>query len=490
MILRARALSAGLLAWSLQSDPAGADEPRPDTPAAPSEEPRPDTPAAPSEERPAPEPAAPEPPKVTPAEAPAPNDSKRQLPDYDGRGGTPQTPGQKALWVPRILLSPLYFVSEFVIRRPLGFAITAAEKAELPAALYDFFAFGPDHKSGIVPYAFINFGFEPIFGLYAFWDDAGFEGHDLRLRGQTSGAHSLTASVVERFHLTSTWDLTLTATATRRPDYTFYGIGWDAREEDLLRYASDTIDAHMETRWTLGESLVEIFSGYRSATFADTEYDRESVHDAIAGGKIAAPPGYADGYQAPFVGSRVVFDSRKPGGSNTGVRLDLGGEQGTDFRNSPTSAWIRYGASVGALYDLTDGGRVVSLSLTTLFADPIGDRDVPFTELIELGGPRLMPGFRDSRLVDSSAAVLTLRYSWPIWIWLNGSLQAAVGNVYGKHLEDFSLERSRFSGAVGIESHDSRDAIFQALLGVGTEPFVSGAQLNSIRFTIGARRGF
>ena len=56
-------------------------------------------------------------------------EQKRKLPDYDGRGGTPQTPGQKALWVPRILLSPLYFVSEFVIRRPLGAAITAAEKA-------------------------------------------------------------------------------------------------------------------------------------------------------------------------------------------------------------------------------------------------------------------------------------------------------------------------------------------------------------------------
>jgi hypothetical protein len=53
-------------------------------------------------------------------------EKKRELPDYDGRGGAPRTPGQKALWVPRILLSPLYFVSEFVIRRPLGAAITAA----------------------------------------------------------------------------------------------------------------------------------------------------------------------------------------------------------------------------------------------------------------------------------------------------------------------------------------------------------------------------
>ena len=29
------------------------------------------------------------------------DEDKRPLPDYDGRGGAPQTPGQKALWVPR-----------------------------------------------------------------------------------------------------------------------------------------------------------------------------------------------------------------------------------------------------------------------------------------------------------------------------------------------------------------------------------------------------
>jgi hypothetical protein len=173
---------------------------------------------------------------------------KRELPDYDGRGGAPQTPGQKALWVPRILLSPLYFVSEFVIRRPLGFAITAAEKAELPAALYDFFAFGPDHKAGIIPIGFVDFGFEPSVGLYAFWDDAGFKGHQLRMHGSTWGVHWLSGTATERFVLSERVDFTLTATATRRPDYAFYGIGPDTREPDLMRYRGDSVDAHGEVR--------------------------------------------------------------------------------------------------------------------------------------------------------------------------------------------------------------------------------------------------
>jgi hypothetical protein len=61
-----------------------------------------------------------------------PPSSKRTMPDYDGRGPRPTTAGEVALWGPRVLLSPLYFVSEWLIRRPLGAAITAAERADLP----------------------------------------------------------------------------------------------------------------------------------------------------------------------------------------------------------------------------------------------------------------------------------------------------------------------------------------------------------------------
>ena len=91
----------------------------------------------------------------------SPSSPKRALPDYDGRGAPPTTAGEVALWIPRILLSPVYFVTEWLIRRPLGAAESAAERAGVPETLYDFFAFGPDHKSGVVPIAFFDFGFNP-----------------------------------------------------------------------------------------------------------------------------------------------------------------------------------------------------------------------------------------------------------------------------------------------------------------------------------------
>jgi hypothetical protein len=416
---------------------------------------------------------------------------KRALPDYDGRGKAPATPGQKALWVPRLLLSPLYFVSEYVVRRPLGYAITAAEKAQLPKALYDFFAFGPDHKIGVVPLAFVDFGFEPSVGLYAFWDDAGFSGHDLRLSGATWGKHWLSGTATERFRVGSL-DLTLTGNATRRPDYAFYGIGPDTRESALVRYSADTVDTHVESRVAFGgSSLVETSFGYRGASFGHAQYKQaRSLDDAVEQGALAMPDGFRDGYQAGFARARLALDSRGKSSTQTGVRLELSGEQAADAEHAPASGWLRYGGTLGGVWDVDDSGRVLSLSVSTLLADPLGARPVPFTELVQLGGPGMMPGFRAGRLADRSAAVATLRYAWPIWIWLNGSLQVATGNVFGARFEGFRAERGRLSAAVGIESSGSRDSIFQTLLGFGTETFESGAQVDSLRVVIGARSGF
>jgi hypothetical protein len=42
---------------------------------------------------------------------------------------------------------------------------------------------------------------------------------------------------------------------------------------------------------------------------------------------------------------------------------------------------------------------------------------------------------------------------------------------------------------VGIESHSSPDSVLQLLFGVGSETFESGARVDSIRLTVGARGG-
>src|SRR5688500_5850043 len=90
---------------------------------------------------------------------------ERPIPDYDGRGEEPTTAGDVAIWVPRLVFSPFYLVSEYGVRRPLGFVISNAEQHHVPDRLVELFTFdGGD--AGIVPTAFVEFGFQPSVGLY------------------------------------------------------------------------------------------------------------------------------------------------------------------------------------------------------------------------------------------------------------------------------------------------------------------------------------
>ena len=83
--------------------------------------------------------------------------AKRPIPDYDGRARKDEQ--SALLWAPRILASPLYLTSEYVIRRPMGWLVTTAERDHWPAAILDFFTFGAVQKAGIIPTTLYDFGF-------------------------------------------------------------------------------------------------------------------------------------------------------------------------------------------------------------------------------------------------------------------------------------------------------------------------------------------
>jgi len=424
---------------------------------------------------------------------------KRPVPNYDGRGGAPQSPARKALVIPRVLFFPAYVVSEYLIRRPLAAAITGAEHGGWPAAISDFLALNQVHPIGVVPFMLFDFGFEPSAGLYGYWDDAGFKGHQLRFRGSTWGPHWLSGTLKERFEFKN-FEIALKGKLAKRPDFAFYGIGPDTPESNLVRYSGRTAYAHFQTTLVFSDrNLLQTTFGYRGASFGHSDYDIDdrgranyepSLDDAVKAGKLPEPPGFRDGYRVGFANARLVLDSRGKSPMKDGVRLDVSAEENCDFANAPTSGWVRYGGTLGGFLDLMQSGRQLGLSVTGVLVDPIGPRPVPFTQLADLGGGSTMPGLRFGRLYDRSSAVVDLRYSWPIWLALRGSLQAGLGNVFGPHFEGIRAGRARLSTALGLETSGSRDNIFQALVGFGTETFESGARLDSIRFVVGVRDGF
>jgi hypothetical protein len=145
---------------------------------------------------------------------------------------------------------------------------------------------------------------------------------------------------------------------------------------------------------------------------------------------------------------------------------------------------------VGSYLDLNQRGRVISLSVTTLFTDPLGDRPVPFTELASLGGDPPMRGYYPGRLVDRSAIAAMAHYMWPIGPWLDGTMRAAVGNVFDEHLQGFRPGRLRFSGDIGISSVGVGEYPIELIFGLGSETFEQGAEIDSFRATLAVNHGF
>jgi hypothetical protein len=345
----------------------------------------------------------------------------------------------------------------------------------------------------------IDFGFAPSVGLYAYWDDAGFKGHELRFRGSTWGPHWLSGSLKERLQFEKLV-VSLKGKLTKRPDLTFYGIGPDTRESELVRYSGKTAYAHAQTSFLFGENdWLETTVGYRGASFGHSDYDLEnrgkpeyepSLDDAVKAGNLPEPAGFRDGYRTVFAGSRLVLDSRGRRHMTRGVRLDVSAEESVNLGATPTAGWLRYGGTLGGFVDLMQGGRLLGVAFSAELVDPLVAGRIPFTQLADLGGGSTMPGLRGGRLHDRSSAVLDVRYTWPIWFALRGSLQAGIGNVFGPHFSGLRPARTRLSSAIGLETSGSGDTIFQALLGFGTETLESGAALDSLRFVVGLRAGF
>jgi hypothetical protein len=425
------------------------------------------------------------------ANARADDPPKRPRPDY-GRPAKPTTPGDVAVVITRVVVSPVYLVTEYGIRRPLGFLIPAAERANIPRSLYDFFLFGPDHKAGVIPTFLADFGLRPSVGLYAFWNDAFVANHDLLLHGSTWGPSWLAGTFTDRirFEKKSTDNESFTVSAVDRPDHPYYGIGPRSVQSSESRYGAtradvaESIDKHASSGVTLHASI-----GLRAVGFHDGRSigGDPTIAQSIAEGLLPPPPGYSQDYTLFISAVRLAFDTRGArDASGTGVRLEVGGQHEGSLREGAQNAWVRYGGQLKGAVDLDGRRRVLSLTATALFVDPTRhDTVIPFTELVSLGGFEPMRGYLAGRMLDRSAFVTTLEYRWPVWNVLDGSLKAELGNVFVARLDDLAMNLLRFSSSIGIETSGPSDNPLQILFGVGSETFSQGGKIDSFRLFVG-----
>ncbi len=417
---------------------------------------------------------------------------KRVMPTYDGRGPDPSNTDGAGVWVARVLLSPLYVTSEFLLRRPIGALVTAVETSNVLKVLYDFFAFGPDHKIGFLPVGVVEFGFNPSVGIYGFWHDALVKHNELRIHYEVWPPDWLYGTITDRFHIDDDRMLQVRVEGLHRPDMVFYGLGPSSLQSSQSRYAESLFDASASidgrywrsshVQGTLGVRKVDVSHGHFGGD--------PSLEQEAATGAFAVPYGFDRDYVAPYSRLTASLDTRHPKQTTgSGVRFEAESEEGGNVERSPAAGWIRYGATGTARVDLNDRGRVLALKVGALFADPLGDGTVPFTELVSLGGDKWMRGYFRGRLVDRSAAVATLTYSWPIAPKVDAMIEAATGNVFGAHLDDLRPGLLRFSGALGLSAALGEPPV-EFLIGFGTDTFERGATVQSFCLSIGVPRSF
>jgi hypothetical protein len=432
--------------------------------------------------------------------------SARPVPDYDGRGSDPTTAGDVLIWVPRVLLSPLYLVSEYAIRQPLGALTTVAEENNWPAILVGFFTFGEELKVGLFPTFYAEFGVEPSVGAYFFADDVGIDGHDIRVHGGMWPADWWSLSIKERSaNKAKTLQLAMTGNITQRPDFLFTGLGPESSSDDESYYESTIyqLDISIESDF-FRNSSAGFDLGIRRVGFdAESDFGDTSMAERVQQGAYDLPPGFEDGYTAMRQEVDFVLDTRLPRPApGHGFRLELNAEHAWDIQSNQDHSWVKYGGAVGGFWDIFGEHRVISLFIEASFADPVNG-EVPFSELSTLGGGgrplfqgfqtnrrKAMEGFPEGRLIDRSAIAGTFEYRWPVWIWLDMAARFSIGNVFGKHLSGFDWELLRTSFGVGLRSSIEVDSSVNLLVAFGTETFGQGTEIDSFRLAVGWTRGF
>lgn len=430
-------------------------------------------------------------------------EDERTPPDFDGRED-PTTAGEVALWVPRILLSPLYLVSEYVIRRPLGLLVSAIEENDLPALLLNFFSFGGT-DSILVPTGFIDFGFRPSFGLYFRTKDFLVDGHRIVARAATGGVRWWRLSLAERYETSDErWFVQARGGFEYRPDGLYYGIGLASDRDNEAGYGYWFVDGELSTEYRyFRSSMLEAHASIGTVDFFDDASEDPSVREQqMAGVFTELPPGYENGYDVVRLGTTATFDSRperpEPG---RGVRVQGDLECSFSLSGGPSErSSLRYGGSLIGFVDVTGWQHVLSLGVWAQLIENI-EGEVPFTELVDAGGtdsggPRQdrdgapLRGFIRGRLIGESATALFVAYRWPVWVWLDGTLQLALGNVFGENFAGFEIDRLRLSATIGLRTTEARDHSFDVLFGFGTETIEQGLDITSVRIVFGANETF
>jgi hypothetical protein len=404
--------------------------------------------------------------------APPPDPSKGER--YDGRPPQNASAGSSALWVPRVLFFPVRLLM-WGIEPASKSGVEFEQQHHLYSRLYSAFT-SDDGQVGLRPTFTWVSSFRPSVGIHLF--------DDKLLGPGTKAAFEMAGGVdvvelalhLRPTHVGRPFQTFLDLRFDRRNDWIFAGIGAFAPVPPgtTTRYLQDRLDMavrfDLRPRRFLAFTFGELFGLRR---FANGEvYDGDlpiaEVYCARVNGNCI--PGTVDEAQVPFFNQGTTFFR-----SAAGVHLDL--------RDDPIRPTIGALLSFEADYTHGVGGdddssyfrlresAVVDINLwrhrntlvlrgsSELVLPTDEHAAVPFSELATLGGPWSLRGYRVNLFRDFSSLVVGAEYRWAVLGWLDTSLFADWGGVFGRKYANFGASRMQPDVGFGFRLH-TRDRFY------------------------------
>jgi hypothetical protein len=398
--------------------------------------------------------------------------------DYDGRPARHATVGETLAWIPRVVLFPLYVVSEYGLRIPLGWTVTNLERARVPERVDR--VIHPLHGLTIAPTLFIDLGLlqagrslVPTGGLYFAWNEALHPDNSIRIHASTGGPGFWYFAFTDRIEIAPRSLWSFRAVYLERSDWQYFGLGPDSRQSDG--------ESFNWSRGDVGTSMT--FGAWSHATI---ELATGIYVDHFGTPSIASSTAPTVSGMSAYGRARAFLDSRPIHRPDTsGVRVGGAIEYGGELDQHPSQRWISYRAEGSLFLEVMSPGRAIELHAMTAFADSLTQDPVPLVQLVALGGMESMRGWYVGRFRGESAVVASASYRYPIWHSLDGAMFAEAGNVFGHHLEGFDVARMHGSFGIGVRSTGSRDTSFDVLIAAGTSAFDQPFAFENVRFAVG-----
>jgi hypothetical protein len=430
----------------------------------------------------------------------------REAPNYDGREPRKVTVGEALLVVPRLILLPAWAAERYLLYPPIRSGVLWAEENRIPVKISNLLSFGKEYRFQVVPSALIDFGFRPSIGLSLQGKNLTKGEHHGRIKGAWGGNGwmmftgtyhvPLSTAARESNQPLSGSMITVDGWYIDRPDMIFHGLGTSATSE-RTRFRERTAGGQMDLELAFGElDGVVLSGGANDHAFGP---GRSYQGDALLEERFepASLTGFVDGYTLAWGETTVALDTRKrlPGKANglpasgTGARIEAGALLGSDI-SGDSGELMRWSGEGAVFFDLNGRNRTLGIRQFAAGVRPLGEGTIPFSELVTLGGTEVLRGHLSGRLRGASALATGLQYTWPIWVMLDGSIEAEVGGAFGPDFENVAVEDMVASFAVGVRSPKDRDAHTQLTFGFGTAPFSQGGKVDSFRFVLGSSEGF